>query len=663
MSFTLTGTDVKAFEGSAQRPPRRASFALGVVFLSLGVFGLSVALAQVEAPDSALVEREAQLKATAEAQIQKQILDPILGQGRAMDFVDVELEQITQREEQAKQGTGFAQKYKEKGIPGGGSLGLNAEGQSQFILPGVPQPKFLSRLRAGGNTPPEQAAQQAQSAAKEVSEQHISVKTIVKKFQVTIIHDDTIPKEKIDMVRQRIIDAFSQYGITADRIFFRPTKFVSSWMDDLKNPRVYVPLIFAALLLLFLMFLFGPFSLLLGGLVKALREKGATEVTVDSRFEGGPEGQGAMGMAAMEGALEGALEKKKKEEEEEEMKKFEPFSYINEENIKRLSFLLRHEEAWVASVVLEYLKPEYAHTILSALPLELQAKVAFETATIRQLTREQVMAIDDQIREKVNFVLGGVGHLIQMIEDSDEATRQNLLEYLKNEKPAVYDKIRKGVLLFEDIPGFQDRDLQAVIRSLKTEVMARSLMGAHPDIVNKFLTNMSTGASALLKEEMEYTKDLTPAQVEEERRKVMQIIKSLEREGKIHVRQKIDDFALEGLEEVPPTPGLGKIALPGAGTPALAMAQPQSAQAQSLMAQAVAAFQGGRYADCLTQAAEALRLDPGLWQAYSFMGYAAYSLGRVEQAIGYYEQFYQHNPDPALRSWLDAFEASIGKKE
>lgn len=640
--------------------PRRALCACLAVVASAWALAPAPSRAAIEAPDQALVERESQIKAGSEAKIQKDILDPILGTGKAMVFVDVELEQVTQKEEQGKQGVGLSQNYKEKGTPGG-SLGLS-DPASQYILPGVPQPKFLSRLRPSGGAPPEQAQQQQAAQAKEVSEQRLSVKTIVKKFLVTVIHDETVPKDKLDLVRQRIIDGFGKYEVSADRVLFRPTRFVSSWLDDLKNPKVYVPLAFAALLLLFLLYLFGPFTLLLNGLVKALREKGATEVNVDSRFEQGQQQPGAMGLAALEGELGGEMGRKKEEEEEEAMKKFEPFSYINEENVKRLAYLLRHEEPWVAAVVLAYLKPEYAHTILSALPLELQAKVAIETATIRQLSREQVQAIDEQIKEKVNFVLGGVGHLVQMIEDSDEATRQNLLEYLKNEKPAVYERIRKAVLLFEDIPGFGDRDVQSVIRSLKTENMARALVGAHPDIVNKFLANMSTGASSLLKEEMEYTRELTPAQVEEERRKIMTVVKSLENEGKIHVREKLDDFALEGLEG--PSlggPQPGKIALPGGASTALSTPAPNAARAQPMMAEAVSYFQGGLYADCLALAVEALRLDPELWQAYSFMGYAAYALGRTEEALGYYERFYERNPDPALRQWLDAFKASLQK--
>lgn len=612
--------------------------------------------AAVEAPDTALVERETQLKASAEEKIQRDILDPILGKGRAMVFVDVELEQLIQKEETGQAGSGVQQRYKEKGPPGAGmGLGLGNSPEGDFILPGVPQPKFLSKLGKGGGATPEQAAQQQQAQVKEVSEQKVTVKTLIKKFQVTVIHDETVAPAKIELVRQRIVDAFGKYQVKPDQVNFRPTTFVSGWLDEFKSPRVYVPLTFAGLLLLFLLYLFGPLSWLLRGLVNALKEHGQTEVTVDSRMEGGQGQPGAMGLAALEGDLEAG--KKKEEEEEEAMKKFEPFSYINEENLKRLAYLLRHEEPWISAVVLTYLKPEFAHAILAGLPLEIQARVAIETATIRQLSREQVEAIDSQIKEKVNFVLGGLEHLVQMIEDADEATRLNLLEYLKNEKPEVYDKIRKAVLLFEDVPAFPDREVQAVIRALKTENMARALVGAHPDIVNKFLANMSTGASSLLREEMEYTKEITPGQVEEERRRIMQTVKTLEAEGKIRVRQPLTEFTLEGLEEDPGKRG-GGISTPTAGArPALAA----PGDPQALLAEAAAAYQAGRLEECLDKGTRAAAADPALWQTFAMLGAAAYALGRLDEAIAFYEKYYQQGRDPEVRRWLDAFKASIGR--
>src|SRR5471032_1475539 len=158
------------------------------------------------------------------------------------------------------------------------------------------------------------------------------------------------------------------------------------------------------------------------------------------------------------------------------------------------------------------------------------------------------MAIDADIKESVDFVVGGMERLTTLLDEADTLTRANILQYLKNEKPEVYQRVRKFILTFEDVVTFPERDMQTIVRELKTEAMAKALQGAAPDIVNKFLSNMSTGAASLLKESIEYAQGLTPAQVEEERSKIMDVIKVLEKEGKINVRQSRGD-AFSGFHE------------------------------------------------------------------------------------------------------------------
>jgi flagellar motor switch protein FliG len=87
------------------------------------------------------------------------------------------------------------------------------------------------------------------------------------------------------------------------------------------------------------------------------------------------------------------------------MKASEPFSYITKENIKRLVclFILRKDEPWVIATVLSYLRPDYARMVLISLPVEMQTKLAQGTLTIRQVTKEQVAAIDADIKKNLGL--------------------------------------------------------------------------------------------------------------------------------------------------------------------------------------------------------------------------------------------------------------------
>ncbi|MBI4346147.1 MAG: hypothetical protein HY553_04790, partial [Elusimicrobia bacterium] len=405
------------------------------------------ALAVVEAPDLTLMRQENEIKSDLEVKIQRDILDPILGKDKARVFIDIELEVMAKRQENIRAGSGLAERNREKGASDGGKA-------TDFIVPGVPRPKTISALANPGR--PEAAQAQLASQERREEEEVFGLKSIVKGLLVTVIHDDTLAAAKLELVRSRIVDALSKFKIQKEQVVFRPTRFNAlSWLDDLKDPRVWIPLVFASLFLLLLFYLFGPLTRLMRAYIEAIKEKPAAEVNVESEIEAPkPEGDD-MGLGKRE--LDIMLGRKPPEpppplEEDEDMKKFEPFAYINEENLKRLAnlFLLRREEPWLIAVVLSYLKPEFARQVLTQLPVELQARVALEALKVRQVTREQVAAIDGDIKESVDFVVGGMERLTQMLEESDSQTRTNILEYLKNEKPAVYERVRKFILTFED---------------------------------------------------------------------------------------------------------------------------------------------------------------------------------------------------------------------
>lgn len=659
------------------------------------------AAAGVVSPNLGLLQEQNHIKADAETKIQRDVLDPILGKGKAAPFVDVEMEVKLESEESMRSGMGVSEKYKEKAPGPKGGM------QTTFVLPGIPKPKTITQ---GPETPDRPEASQAQQAQqmKGVQEERFAVKPVFKRLQVTVIHDDTVldpvkDAARLTQVRERIVDAMGQYQLKQDQVVFRPTKFdkppLVDWREDFKKPSVYLPLLYALLFLLFLWFLFGPLSRFFRQYVSALREakKGEFEVLNKAEDKGG-DGEDENDDTLEEltkGELDIMLGRKPPEplpappeEDEDAMKKFEPFTYITEENFKRLAnlFLVRQDEPWLVTVVLSYLKPEIARATLTLLPVELQAKIAIESLKLRQVTREQLMAIDADVKESVDFVVGGMERLTQMLDEADTLTRANILEYLKNEKPDVYQRVRKFILTFEDVVGFPDRDMQTIVRELKTESMAKALQGAAPDIVNKFLSNMSAGAASLLKESIEYAAGLTPAQIEEERSKIMDVVKVLEKGGKVNVRQSRGDAFSGFHEEVASDSGekyaprtraaeqaVATLLGSGGGPTGLSAAPPQAAlpapapavspaQAEAAKPYLDAGIQyhdAGRFQEAAQYLEYALAQDGSLWQGRQYLANCYVQLGRNKDAIAQFEQVLLVNPDPGLRQWVDGMKGSV----
>ncbi|MEK7232448.1 MAG: FliG C-terminal domain-containing protein, partial [Elusimicrobiota bacterium] len=231
---------------------------------------------------------------------------------------------------------------------------------------------------------------------------------------------------------------------------------------------------------------------------------------------------------------------------------------------------------------------------------------------------------------------------------------------------------------------FPDRDMQTIVRELKTESMAKALQGSAPDVVNKFLANMSAGAASLLKESMEYATGLTPTQIEEERSKIMDVLKVLEKEGKVNVRQSRGDAFSGFHEEVASDSGEkyaprtraaeqvvanllgqgGVASAPQSSQPALpapvrAVAPAQAEAAKPYIQAGIQYHDSGRFQEAAQYLEYALSQDGTQWQGRQYLANCYVQLGRTNEAIAQFEQVLLSNPDPGLRQWVEGMKGQM----
>ncbi len=622
----------------------------------LSIFNLWLSAADI---DITLIEKQDKLRQEVENKINQNILDPIFGKNRGFAFADIGLEFVARKAEQQKEGVGVLQQYKEKGAAG-------EQAETDFLLPGIPKPRSILNKE---NKRPEAAHGTQTQQSKAAEEIRYGVETEITNFQVTVIHDDTLSPENVQLARERIDDFLLPYKIRKKDppvVIFKPTKFKSlNIYDDFKKPSVYLPLLYALLFLLLLLFLFGPLWGFFRKYIKALMAKPGAEVNIeDKRGEGGNEGEGQEEQK-QEGHQQIDMnflqkEEEKNEEEDESMKKFEPFTYINEENLKRLVylFLIRKEDPWVIAIVLSYLRPELARQALSMLPVEVQSRVALESLSVRQASREQIEAIDKDIKENVDYVMGGIEQLSKMLEDADAQTRKNIIEYLKTQKPEIYEKIKKVILTFDDLLSFSDRDMQTVIRSVSSEDIAKAIKNADPLMQDKFFKNMSQGAANAIKEIMEYSGEVSMQQADEAQMKIVDAVKTLEAEGKISSYRHSDDGVyIVDVGDSAMSEERKKRFEKLAGKEPEKTPQPDAAE----YAQAgINFFNQNDFENAIQYLNYAVSLDPQNAAAWQYLGSALYSSGRTGECVSAYENYVRLSGDAQTGAWLEQLKKSLG---
>jgi flagellar motor switch protein FliG len=582
------------------------------VLLVCSVCGLT---AEEQPSQMSLLDQAAKFNKEHAEYLQQYVLDKILGPGRGIVIVDVELGVETRVTHQEAREHKVDKKKK-----------LN---EVDYLLPGVPNPKSVAQ---------EQAPAESKEETGQSTQTNVDVRTVIRRLIVTVLYDETLSKDKLDIVKDAISATLKFDFKRGDKIDFKKTKFTRGFVEELLRPQVLIPLVLAVLILLFL---FGPVASFLRSFIKTMKDKGGTEVTVDSKFDGGPEGDDKNGAGA------GGLSQSELDALEREKKKYIPFDYITDDNIKKLAYLIRKEPAQTIALVVSYLKSEYVKEILNSLTPEIQANVAIEMATIRSLSQDDVMQVDNYIKEKIEFLIGGIFHLLEVLDQVDKVSQNNILDYLRNEKPELYEKVRKFIIMFEDIPEFPDQAMQVVIRELKTQDLARGLRNASPEIMNKFFANMSANATAILKEEMEYGRPLTEPEIEEERRKIMNTIKQMEKEGKVFIREKPKGDVIEGFEAESSAPA--------------AEESTDGNQLNDYYNAGVQFYEAGQYNEALQYFEYCVELGSESAALHQYLGNAYFTLGRTSDAITSFEKALALNPgDESLRNWLAEQKNVIG---
>lgn len=636
---------------------RTLLLAAAVLFPSSAIFSEE----PKEPAENELIERQRIMERDLEERIQN-VLQKTLGPDQSEVKVSVNLSVM--KDVKKKSGSGQQKKQKEE----------NPLGDTKFILPGVPAPKNVGKEKEPENVTKQQAEQEREQT-------QITFKIITSKREAVVFYNEKL-KAKEPEARRAVM---ALTDLKDNELKFVPGKFFTSvttfWDDFIKDPK---NLIFSALLfllLLLLLWLFIPLTSFFRNYIQAMKEKAGIEVKMESTSEDESD-MNKDGLSPSELAEQGLLGEDGKEGEGEMAKKYAPFEYINDENLKRLLGVFRKEPPQVIALVLSYLKQDLVKQIYSELPVDLQVKVAAEASAVRQATEEQVRMVDENIKAKIDFVVGGVDNLIKILEEVDYKIRDNILEYLMNHKPQLYEKVRSSILLFEDFAKFPDPAVQTILRELKTDQLARCLRNASPELLNKFVSNMSQGGAALLKEEMEFGRPVSDEQVELERQSVMNSVKLMENEGKVAIREKKKISVFESEDATSPlTPSMpedasgssrrggkaGGLGLPSAaptpGSSAGAASGEQAAgdEAASYIAYGEQLYAEEKFDEALTYLQHGVDQDPNNASAYQTMGHCYYSLNMAAEALQCYEYALSLAPnDESLRQWVEQFKQSVG---
>ena len=202
--------------------------------------------------------------------------------------------------------------------------------------------------------------------------------------------------------------------------------------------------------------------------------------------------------------------------------------------------LIKDEHPQTIALILVHLKPNDASDILSQLPDDVKADVAFRIASLTKVLSGMVDEVDKIFEEILKNKdhshtqqAGGVARLADILNAIDGATAEQIIDEIEEEDPDLADEIKQMMFVFDDIVLVDDKGLQKVLRSVETQELAIALKASTEEVKQKIFRNMSERAAEILKEEMEVSGAVRMKDVTDAQQKITRIIQEMERKGEL----------------------------------------------------------------------------------------------------------------------------------
>ncbi len=219
-----------------------------------------------------------------------------------------------------------------------------------------------------------------------------------------------------------------------------------------------------------------------------------------------------------------------------------PFDFTRRTEPTQLLNFIQGEHPQTIALILAYLEPDKASLILSALPPERQSEVARRIAIMDTTSPDIIKEVERVLERKLSSVApqelrqaGGVKSVVEIINRVDRATEKTIMESLEVQDPELAEEIKKLMFVFEDIVMIDDRSIQRILREVESQDLALALKGASREVGEKIYGNMSTRASDMLREDIEFMGPVRLRDVEEAQQRIVNVIRRLEETGEIVV--------------------------------------------------------------------------------------------------------------------------------
>jgi len=207
---------------------------------------------------------------------------------------------------------------------------------------------------------------------------------------------------------------------------------------------------------------------------------------------------------------------------------------------------LREEHPQVVALVLSSLPPEQAASLVNLLPSSLRDEALLRVAILDEIPAgalaELNELIEKQVMRNINAAatskIGGPKRAAEILGRLDAAVEGSILDKIKEVDADLGGKIEDLMVVFDNLIGLSDRDVQALLREVASDKLLVALRGADEAVRQKIMGNMSKRAAELLRDDLEAMPPVKLSDVEAAQKEIMATAKRLAEAGEITLSGK-----------------------------------------------------------------------------------------------------------------------------
>lgn len=202
--------------------------------------------------------------------------------------------------------------------------------------------------------------------------------------------------------------------------------------------------------------------------------------------------------------------------------------------------LLEQEHPQTVALILSTQHIEHAAEILTNLPEEIRADVAYRISKIEKVSPVVLSRIEDALHREIGLVsgkahkkVGGLDAIVGILNHMKNNLDSDILEDMEQTDPDMAEEIRKKMFTFENLVALDGRSLQMILREINNDSLTMALKIASEQMKEKIFVNMSARAADMIRDDLEAMGPVRLSEVELMQQSIVRIALKLEEEGKL----------------------------------------------------------------------------------------------------------------------------------